>query len=110
MLLTPFAADAQDELTQKFVSDYMASYNNEVPNQFAADGYDAVYALKAALEKANATPDMSASDLCELLKVSMTEITLDGLTGEGMTWNASGEPNKAPKAVVIENGAYKAME
>ena len=39
----------------------------------------------------------------------MVEITVDGLTGEGMTWTADGEPNKAPKAVKIVNGAYAAM-
>lgn len=108
MLLTPFAADAEDELTQNFVKAYQDAYG-DIPNQFAADAYDGIYALKAALEKAGATPDMSASDICEALKVSMTEISIDGLTGEGMTWSADGEPNKAPKAVKITNGAYAAM-
>lgn len=108
MLLTPFAADATDELTQSFVSAYQAKYN-EVPNQFAADAYDAVYAVKAAIEQSGVTPDMSVSDICEGLKAAMTEISLDGLTGLGMTWTADGEPNKAPKAVVIKDGAYAAM-
>lgn len=109
MLLTPFAADAADEATQKFVKTYAEKYNNEVPMQFAADAYDAVYAVKAAIEKAGATADMSASDLCEAMKGAMTEITLEGLTGT-ITWDASGEPNKEPKAVMITDGAYKAMQ
>ncbi len=114
MLLTPFAADAQDDLTQKFVSAYQEKYG-DVPNQFAADAYDAIYIIKAAAEKANLTPDASASDICEAMKTAMTEITYDGLTGTGMTWSADGEPSKAPKAVVIEvaedgkSGSYKAM-
>ncbi len=108
MLLTPFAADAQDEKTQNFVKAYEDAYG-DTPNQFAADGYDCVYAIKAALEASNATPDMSVSDLCEAMKSAMTTISLDGLTGEGMTWNEAGEPSKAPKAVKIENGAYTAM-
>lgn len=108
MLLTPFAADAQDELTQSFVAAYEAAYG-EIPNQFAADAYDAVYAIKAALEQSQATADMSVSDLCEALKGAMTQISIDGVTGEGMTWSADGEPNKAPKAVKIEGGAYTAM-
>jgi len=37
----------------------------------------------------------------------MTEISIDGLTGSGMTWNAAGEPDKAPKAVKIVNGVYE---
>ena len=108
MLLTPFAADAEDELTQNFVKAYQENFG-DIPNQFAADAYDGIYAMKAAIEKAGVTPDMSASDICDALKVSMTEITIDGLTGAGMTWNADGEPNKEPKAVKITNGAYAAM-
>lgn len=108
MLLTPFAADAEDELTQKFVSAYKAKYN-EVPNQFAADAYDGIYIIKAAIEKSGATPDMSTEELCNALKGAMTQITVDGVTGLGMTWTADGEPNKAPKGMKIQNGAYVAM-
>ena len=121
MLLTPFAADAQDEKTQKFVSDFQAAYG-DVPNQFAADAYDAIYIIKAAAEKAGITPDMSTSDIADAMKKAMTEITVDGLTGAGMVWSADGEPTKAPKAVVIAVeevtaddgsktlvGSYKAM-
>jgi len=109
MLLTPFAADAQDDLTKKFVATYAEKFNGEVPMQFAADAYDAIYAIKAAIEKSGATADMSASEICDKLSAAMTEISLTGLTGT-ITWDASGEPNKEPKAVIIENGAYKAMQ
>ena len=105
MLLTPFAADAEDELTKNFTAKYTERYGI-VPNQFGADSYDAIYAIKAAAEKAGVTPDMSVSDICEAMKTAMTEITISGLTAEEMSWEASGEPNKAPKAVVIENGTY----
>ena len=76
--------------------------------QFAADAYDAIYAVKMAMEASGASANMSVSDLCEALKGAMTGITLKGLTGE-ITWAESGEPNKEPKAVVITDGAYKAM-
>lgn len=108
MLLTPFAADAEDELTQKFVASYKEKYK-ETPNQFAADAYDAIYAIKAASEKSALTPDMDVSSICDALKKSMTEITINGLTGENMTWTVDGEPEKAPKAVKIVNGVYTAM-
>ena len=108
MLLTPFAADATDDLTVKFVESYKAAYN-EVPVQFAADAYDAIYAIKAAIEDANVTPDADASTICNALKASMLNIKLDGLTGEGMTWTEDGEPHKAPKAVKVVDGAYSAM-
>ena len=108
MLLTPFAADAEDELTQNFVAAYKAAYD-VTPNQFAADAYDAVYTIKAAAEKAGITPDMSVSDIGEALKTAMTEITVEGLTGT-ITWTADGEPDKDPKAVVIQDGVYVSMQ
>ncbi len=108
MLLTPFAADATDDLTVNFVKNYKDKFNGETPNQFAADTYDAIYAIKAAAEKAGITADMSVSDICEAMKTAMTEITVNGLTGT-ITWSADGEPSKEPKAVKIVNGAYTAM-
>lgn len=108
MLLTPFAADAEDEMTQKFVAAYEAKYG-ETPIQFAADAYDAIYIIKAAIEAGGATADMSISDICEAMKAAMVTISVDGLTGEGMNWTADGEVNKAPKAMKIVDGSYKAM-
>ena len=109
MLLTPFAADATDELTVNYVTSYEEKYG-ETPNQFGADAYDAVYVIKQCLEESGATPDMSVSDLCEAVKGSIVNITASGLTSDVMTWDASGEPNKEPKAVKIENGAYVSVE
>ena len=109
MLLTPFAADAKDDLTVNFVKNYKEKYK-DTPIQFAADAYDAVYAIKAAAEKANLTPDQSVSDLGDVMEKAMTEITLDGLTGSGMKWDASGDVDKEPKAVIIKDGAYVSAE
>lgn len=108
VLLTPFAADAKDELTQKFVNSYKTKFG-DIPNQFGADAYDAIYIIKAAIEKAGVTPDQSVSDICNALKTAMTQIKVDGVTGLGMTWTAEGEPNKSPKGMVIKNGEYVAM-
>ena len=108
MLLTPFTADAKDEMTQTFVKAYEEAFDI-APIQFAADAYDCIYAIKAAAEQGEVTPDMSVSDMCEAMKTAMTEITIDGLTGAGITWSADGEPSKEAKAVVISNGTYEAM-
>ena len=106
-LLTPFSADSEDEKTKSFVTKYQEKHG-EIPNQFAADAYDAMYIIKAAVEKAGVTPDMSISDICEAMKPAMTEITVDGVTGE-MTWSADGEPTKSPKAMIIKDGSYSAL-
>jgi branched-chain amino acid transport system substrate-binding protein len=109
MLLTPFAADATDSTTTNFVTTYKTKYG-EVPNQFAADGYDAIYIMKAAIEKSGVKPNMSIDELGTALKGAMTQISVDGLTGADMTWAATGEVNKAPRAVVIQSGAYVSAE
>jgi branched-chain amino acid transport system substrate-binding protein len=108
-LLTPFSADADDARTQAFVAEYQKRFG-ETPNQFAADGYDAAYILKAALQAAGCTADMSAADICEAIIPVMPTISVDGITGQGMTWSASGEVSKAPMAVVIKDGVYVTPE
>ena len=109
MLLTPFNADSEDAATKSFVEKYQAK-TGEIPNQFAADAYDCVYAYKQALEAAGATPDMTAEELCELMIAQFTTMTFNGLTGEGMTWAADGTVTKSPKGMVIENGAYVGLD
>ncbi len=104
MLLTPFSADAQDEKTKNFVAKYQELYN-EIPNQFAADAYDGVYALVAAAEKAGVQNGAAAEDICDAMIAAMQEIRIEGITGT-MTWAATGEVSKTPTAVVIKDGAY----
>ena len=109
MFLSPFTPTSTDETIQKFVTDFKAKYG-DTPNQFAADAYDGIYAIKAAMEKADVKPGMSASDVCEGMKSAMTEIKIDGVTAKGLTWEASGEPSKEPMVVKIENGDYAVVE
>ncbi len=99
--LTPFVSTDTDEKVQKFVETYKTSYNAE-PDQFAADGYDAVYAIKLAIEQAGDTSS-------DALIAAMTQITVDGLTGE-MTFDVNGEPTKSAKFAVIQDGAYTVVE
>ena len=111
MLLTPFSADASDEKTQNFVSKYKEKYG-DTPNQFAADAYDFVYAIYDDCQKAGVTADMSFSDICYKMIESFTssDFSFDGLTGTGMIWSATGEVSKAPKGMVIKDGAYAGMD
>ena len=109
MLLTPFNADSDDARTQAFVAKYQEKFG-DVPNQFAADAYDCVYAIAQALEAAGATADMSAEQICDLMIQQFTTMTFDGLTGESMTWDASGAVTKSPKGMIIENGAYVGLD
>ena len=109
MLLTPFNADAEDEKTQAFVKTYQEKFG-EVPNQFAADAYDCVYAYYQALTNAKATPDMDAETLCDLMKKEFTSMTFDGLTGVQVTWDETGAVSKDPRGMVIQDGAYVGLD
>lgn len=97
--------NAEDAATQHFTSAYREKYH-ETPDQFAADAYDGMYAIKAAAEKANITPAMSVSEIGSAMEQAMTEIRLQGVTGT-ITWSADGAPSKEPKVVIIRNGVYQ---
>ncbi|WP_297233620.1 ABC transporter substrate-binding protein [uncultured Flavonifractor sp.] len=107
MLMTPFNAWGEDERTVNFVTEYQEAYGG-IPNQFAADGYDCMYAIYEACTAAGITADMSAQDICEALIAQFTsaDFSVDGLTGTGMTWSANGEVSKAPVVVKVEGGVY----
>ena len=108
-LMTPFDANASDEATQSFVAKFKEKMDGLVPNQFAADGYDVIYALYNAMTAAGVTGSESASEICTALEAQFATMTIDGLTGTGMHWDENGMISKAPAAVVIENGVYVPM-
>ena len=105
-----FGCDGMDGILQVENFDVKLAEGLMLLTPFAADAYDAVYIIKAAMEEANVTPDMSASDICDAMEGVMTQIKVDGLTGSNMSWTEDGEPEKDPKAVQVVDGAYKAME
>ena len=97
VFLSPFLAT--DPAVADFVAAYEAAYN-ATPDQFAADGYDTVYVIAAAMEKAGS---IESADMI----AAMTEIEVAGLTGN-VKFTADGEPEKGAKFVGIESGAYVA--
>ena len=105
MLLTPFSVTSEDEKSKAFVEAYEAANKNEVPNQFAADAYDVLFAMQLAANDAAITPDMSNEDISAAMSASMLNIELDGLTGKAK-WSEDGECDKEPKAFEIKDGAY----
>ena len=108
-LMTPFDADGTDEATVSFVTKYKEKRNGLVPNQFAADGYDVIYALYEACEKAGVNGATSNEEACRLVEEQLNAMTFNGLTGKGMQWDDNGMISKLPAAVVITNGAYVPM-
>ncbi len=103
-LLTPFSADATDDLTVNFVKNYQSKYGT-TPIQFAADAYDCVYAIYQACVDGNVSADMSASEIAKIMREQFSTMTFNGLTGT-TTWSANGEASKTPRAQVIHDGKY----
>ena len=95
LMLTPFAADNPAENVQSFVKKYQEAYG-ATPDQFAADAYDAIYAIKAAVEKAGSTSGAA-------LASALTSLTVEGVTGI-MTWTADGNTNKPASAILYYDG------
>ena len=107
LLMTPFNPDAPEN--QDFVSKYQAMMDGVIPNQFAADGYDVIYAIYNACVACGIDGTTSAEDACAALNEYFATYEFSGLTGSGMTWDAAGMISKVPAAVKIENGKYVDM-
>ncbi|MBR4056715.1 MAG: ABC transporter substrate-binding protein [Oscillospiraceae bacterium] len=95
LMLTPFAADSEEANVKAFVEAYKKAYN-ATPDQFAADGYDAIYIIKAAIEAAGSTSG-------EELAKTMTTLEYTGVTGT-MTWGADGNTVKNASAILYKDG------
>lgn len=99
--ITPFDVNNTSEISANFVKNYKEAYGT-APDQFAADGYDAVYAIYYSMEKAGVDdPTINPSDLCDKVVKAITasDFSYDGATGS-MTWDESGACNKKP--IIIE--------
>ena len=109
VLMTPFDANATDDATVSFVEQFKANNDGKVPNQFAADGYDVIYALYNACVAAGIDGNTPADEACALLQEQFATMSVDGLTGTGMTWDENGMISKAPAAMVVTDGVYVPM-
>ena len=106
-LQTPINPWSEEENVKSFVEKYQSQYN-ELPNQFAADGYDGIYVLYNAFKEAGLKPNQSNEEICDaMIKTVTGGFSYDGLTGAGMTWNEKGEVNKEPAVCVIKNAQYE---
>ena len=106
IMMTPFAADADDEATKSFVAKFEEKSGGVTPNQFAADGYDVIYAIYNGCVEKGIDGSTSAADACALLVEYFADATYSGLTGSNMTWDENGMVSKIPTAVEVRNGVY----
>lgn len=105
-LQTPVNPWSEEANVADFVTKYQEKYG-EIPNQFAADGYDGIYVLYNAFKEAGLSADQSNEEICDAMISTVTGgFSYDGITGSGMTWNTNGEVSKTPAVCIIQDGKY----
>lgn len=107
-MLSHFNSKATDGLAKEYVDKYTKAYKDAPLNQFGASAYDCVYAIfnamKAAIDAGKEiSVDISASDLCEILKEQFEGgFTYTGVTGNDIKWDANGYVQKGAVKYVIK--------
>ena len=107
-MLSHFNSKATTGKAGEFVTKYTETYGADTLNQFGASAYDCVYAIYNAMKAAkeagkDVNPDMSADDLCEILKEQFNGgFNYDGVTGNGIKWASTGYVEKSAIAYVIK--------
>ncbi len=108
-MLSHFNSKADSGKAKEFIDKYVARFGAETLNQFGASAYDCVYAIAGAMEKAmdegkKITVNISASDLCDILKEQFEGgyTFTGGATGDSITWESTGYVNKSAIQYVIK--------
>ena len=107
-MLSHFDSNATEGMAAEYIAKYTEKFGTDTLNQFGASAYDCVYAIYGAMEKAIAEGkdipvDISASDLCEILKEQFNGgFSYSGATGENIKWQKSGFVDKTAIAYVIK--------
>ena len=108
-MLSHFNSKATEGKAAEYIAKYQAAYPGEPLNQFGASAYDCVYAIfnamKAAIDSGVEIPaNISASDLCEILKAQFEGgfTFYGGATGDAIKWEKTGYVNKLAIQYVIK--------
>lgn len=108
-MLSHFNSKAEEGKAAEYIAKYEKAYPGEPLNQFGASAYDCVYAIYNAMKAAidageEITVNISASDLCEILKAQFNGgfTYTNGATGDSIKWEKSGYVNKAAIQYVIK--------
>ena len=108
-MLSHFNSKAESGAAKEFIDKYTSKYGTDTLNQFGASAYDCVYAIYGAMAKAIAEGkdipvDISASDLCEILKAQFTGgySVQNAVTGDNIAWESNGYVNKTAIQYIIK--------
>ena len=96
-----YSVDDPSDRVQDFLANYQAKYSGEVPNMFAAQGYDAAAILVAAMEKA--TGEMGSEDYRLSVIAELAATNMEGVTGH-VTYDELNNPQKTATINYITDG------
>ena len=108
-MLSHFNSKAESGIAKEFIDKYVEKYGADTLNQFGASAYDCVYAIYGAMKKSidegkDISVDISAADLCEILKAQFAGgyTVTNAVTGDSITWESNGYVNKTAIQYVIK--------
>ncbi len=105
LVATSFDPKDPAPLVQNFVSNYAEAYG-VVPDRYAADAYDGIYAIAEALKQAGiSSEEVDSRDFNRKMVEAMTKISVHGVTGM-MSWTADGETTRPATVRIVTNSAY----
>jgi branched-chain amino acid transport system substrate-binding protein len=103
IVASPWFPNKDDTAVQKFVSDYKAKYN-VIPDQFAAQAYDALKIMATALEKSGSTTDRKK------LRDSLATIKdFQGVTGK-FSFDDKRNPKMDATVLIVKNGQFTELK
>ncbi|MCB8818294.1 ABC transporter substrate-binding protein [Desulfosporosinus shakirovi] len=99
-----FSPEQPTPNTEKFINAYKAKYNNELPDLFAAQGYDALMLIAKAIKDANSADS-------EIFKDSLAKTkNYDGVSGS-ITFQENREPVKSPVYLLeVKDGKFALLK
>lgn len=99
-----FSPEQPEPTTEKFITAFKAKYNNEMPDLFSAQGYDAVMMIAKAITDANSADPTVFKDT--LAKTS----NYNGVSGN-ITFQANREPVKSPVYLLeVKGGKFTLLK
>ena len=103
--VTAFCSEEENILAKNFIETYEQTFQTK-PDSYAADAYDAVYAIAEAIKRAGITPsNVEESDTNQKLIEAMKKIEVHGVTGT-MSWTTDGETTRPATIRIFQKGTF----
>lgn len=104
-VISTYFPSEEEGLVRNFAESYETLYN-EAPDRYAAEAYDAVYAIAESIRRSGLSPETAEEeDSDEKLIDAMTKISVKGVTGV-LAWTTDGEPTRPAEVKICTKGTF----